>query len=231
MFSFSSVTFSLSLLFSSYLSALCSSPPNPDPLQPYKHDRMGRIAGITPLVIRRSVILCSSLYHTLLAVTFPSPDTRICPHPSNINPVLFTWNALTLGCLILIICVGAPIRLAAYSGLGKNFTFRLAPPDRLITTGIYHYVQHPSYTGQVIVFASNFILLARWDASLACWLPGHIIERMDGWGRVVYTVAIPMMVWTLSMRVRDEEAMLKEKFGENWEQWHRNTRRFIPGVF
>ncbi|ODQ69650.1 hypothetical protein LIPSTDRAFT_192761 [Lipomyces starkeyi NRRL Y-11557] len=73
MFSFSNVTFSLSLLFSSYLSALCSSPPNPDPLQLYKHDRMGAIAGVTPLVIRRSVILCSSLYHALLSLTFPSP--------------------------------------------------------------------------------------------------------------------------------------------------------------
>ncbi|KAK9371655.1 uncharacterized protein V1513DRAFT_454999 [Lipomyces chichibuensis] len=231
MLSFSTVTFSLSLLFSSYLSILCSSPPNPDPLQPYKHDRMGRIAGLTPRVIRRSVILCSSLYHALLALTFPSHDTRICPHPSNINPVLFTWNALTLGSLILIICVGAPIRLAAFSRLGKNFTFRLAPPDRLITTGIYRYVQHPSYTGQVIVFAGNFILLPRWDASLACWVPEHIIEKMDGWGRVVYGVAIPMMVWMLSVRVRDEETMLKEKFGASWEQWHRKTKRFIPGIF
>ncbi|KAK9429084.1 hypothetical protein V1505DRAFT_375210 [Lipomyces doorenjongii] len=231
MFSFSNVTFSLCLLFSSYLSALCSSPPNPDPLQTYKHDRMGVIAGVTPHVMRPSVILCSSLYHALLALTFPSPDTRICPHPSNINPVLFTWNALTLGCLILIICVGAPIRLAAYRWLGKNFTFRLAPPDRLITTGIYRYVQHPSYTGQVIVFAANFILLTRWDASLACWIPGDITETMDGWGLVVYVVAIPMMVWILSVRVRDEEAMLKEKFGESWEQWHRKTKRFIPGVF
>lgn len=41
-------------------------------------------------------------------------------------------------CLVLIMLLSFPIRLAAYSGLGKMFTFQLSSPDRLVTTGIYH---------------------------------------------------------------------------------------------
>jgi protein-S-isoprenylcysteine O-methyltransferase Ste14 len=35
----------------------------------------------------------------------------------------------------------------------------------------------------------------------------------------------------MSARVRDEEAMLRGKFGREWEGWHRRTKRFIPFVF
>ncbi|KAK9323662.1 hypothetical protein V1517DRAFT_88419 [Lipomyces orientalis] len=231
MFSFSSVALFLALLLSGYLSALCSSPPNPNPSQAYKNDRVGGIAGGSPVVFRRSVILCFSFYHALLALTFPSADTHICRYPSHLNPVLFTWNTHIVACLVLIICIGAPIRLAAYRGLGKNFTFRLSPPDRLITTGIYRYVQHPSYTGLFTVVTANFMFLTRWDGSLACWLPGDIVEKMRGWGGLVYCVIIFQMLWILSMRVKDEEAMLHEKFGKSWEQWQRKTKRFFPGVF
>ncbi|KAK9364974.1 hypothetical protein V1509DRAFT_634649 [Lipomyces kononenkoae] len=231
MFSFASIALFLALVLSGYLSALCSSPPNPNPPRRYKNDRVGGFASGSSVVFRRSVILSFSSYHALLALAFPFPDNRICRYPSQLNPVLFTWNAHILVCLVLIICIGAPIRLAAYSGLGKNFTFRLSPPDRLVTTGIYRYVQHPSYTGQFIVVTTNFMFVTRWDGPLACWLPRHIVDKLRGWGMIVYGVLIILMLCTLSMRVKDEEAMLNEKFGKTWEQWNRKTKRFIPGLF
>ncbi|KAK9236970.1 prenyl cysteine carboxyl methyltransferase [Lipomyces kononenkoae] len=231
MFSFSSGSLFLALLLSGYLTALCSSPPNPNPHRAYKKDRVGGFAGRSPVIFRRSVILCFSFYHALLALTFQSPDTHICRYPSHLNAVLFTWNAHILACLILNICIGAPIRLAAYRGLGQNFTFRLSPPDQLVTTGIYRYVQHPSYTGQFIVVTANFMFLTRWDGPLACWVPANIIDKLRGWGGFVYVVIIVLMVWILSMRVKDEEAMLYETFGKSWERWQRKTKRFIPGVF
>ena len=36
------------------------------------------------------------------------------------------------------------------------------------------------------------------------------------------------MLW---VRVTEEEAMLKGEFGEEWEEYHRRTGRFIAGVF
>lgn len=32
-------------------------------------------------------------------------------------------------------------------------------------------------------------------------------------------------------RVTEEEMMLKKTFGKEWEDWHKKTKRFIPGVF
>ena len=35
----------------------------------------------------------------------------------------------------------------------------------------------------------------------------------------------------LRMRILDEEAMLKEEFGDEWLRWHEKTARLVPGVF
>ncbi|KAL1963032.1 hypothetical protein VTN77DRAFT_8780 [Rasamsonia byssochlamydoides] len=235
-FSFSSITLFLCLLFSTYLTARCFTPPNPNPRDHrlWKHDRVGALADSRRLLLRRVISLGLSLYHAVLALTFDSAQQRndlFCRNPANLNPALFTWSAYTATCLFLLICIGAPVRLAAYDGLGKNFTFRLAPPDRLITTGIYRYVQHPSYTGQLIVIGVNLALFFRWDASAACWISEHVLARVSGYGWVVYAVLVVFIVRIGSTRVLDEEAMLKEKFGETWERWHRSTSRFIPGLF
>jgi hypothetical protein len=85
-----------------------------------------------------------------------------------------------------------------YGGLGKNFTFRLAVPDQLVTTGIHSYV-----------LTANFILLTQWDASVGRWMPWHWIESLEGWRWLMYCLLPVAMVWGISIRVRDEKAMLK----------------------
>jgi protein-S-isoprenylcysteine O-methyltransferase Ste14 len=238
---FSSITFCLSLLLVSYLSDRCFTPPNPHP-QPskrWKRDRYGPLADPRQVVVvlYRAVSLGLYLHHAGLALTLSlaGPSTEkihlVCHYPQNLNSGLFTWTPYTAVCLFLIICVGAPLRLAAYDGLGKNFTYLLAPPDRLITTGIYHYMQHPSYTGLIIVIWANLLLFNRWDGSVACWVPPSITTSVRGLGFVVFGVVFVLSAWTISFSVSDEEAMLGEKFGEDWERWHRSTKRFIPGVF
>lgn len=89
------------------------------------------------------------------------------------NTALISWSAATSVPLALILCVGVPIRLVSYASLGKNFTFDLAVPDRLITDGIYQYVQHPSYTGTLVLLFSNTMLLLRIDGALSCWIPSR----------------------------------------------------------
>jgi len=39
------------------------------------------------------------------------------------------------------------------------------------------------------------------------------------------------VVLIVAMRVPEEEAMMRETFGETWEAWHAQTARFVPGVF
>jgi protein-S-isoprenylcysteine O-methyltransferase Ste14 len=224
----------LTILLSAYLTYFCVTPPNPKPSNPHAGDRISRVFGSNPLALRRLNVLCLCIYHAFLALTFPSTSSyasmTLCPNPSHLNPVLFTWTNYPSICLALIIFLGAPLRLAAYTGLGRNFTFQLAEPDKLITTGLYKYMQHPSYLGQFIVLGANLALFARWDGGLGCWISDHRMERIEGWGRVIYSILGVLAVVALALRVRDEEKMLKEKFGKEWENWHLRTARFIPWI-
>lgn len=129
------------------------------------------------------------------------------------------------------IFVGGYIRLAAYSGLGRSFTFHLAAPDHLITDGIYHWIQHPSYLGLVFVTAGCGGLLLRWDATPACWVDGEVLAMLDGWGFSVIVGALVLNIAVCAARVRDEEDMMRGQFGKEWEEWHRETKRFVPGIF
>jgi protein-S-isoprenylcysteine O-methyltransferase Ste14 len=224
----------LTILFSTYLTHLCTTPPNPKPANLHSRDRISGIFGAGPLALRRLNLLSLCIYHAFLVLTFPSTRSyasiQLCPNPSHLNPVLFTWTTYTTVCLALIICLGAPLRLAAYARLGRNFTYQLAEPDKLITTGLYRYMQHPSYSGQFIVLGATFALFARWDGGIGCWISSRRMEMLEGWGWVIYSFLFALAVVALTLRVRDEEKMLREKFGKEWENWHLRTARFIPWI-
>jgi protein-S-isoprenylcysteine O-methyltransferase Ste14 len=155
----------------------------------------------------------------------------ICPNPDNLNAKLFGWNAYTATCLFLTIFVGGPIRITAVSTLGDDFLGALTPPDYLITTGVYRYIQHPGYTGQIIILATNLAMVFRWDGVLACFVPGRFLKDIQGYGVITCCLIILAMVQGLPRHVKIEEALLKNAFGKKWERWHASTKRFIPGVF
>ncbi|KAL1869066.1 hypothetical protein VTK73DRAFT_3405 [Phialemonium thermophilum] len=238
MASFSTLTFVVTFLLVGWLTLLCTTPPNkPAPSRRWKHDRVEIWVTSTGLITRWILIVAAVLYHAALALVFPSLTDKgssanvICPHPRNLNPTLFSWNAHTALCFLLVICIAAPVRFTSFSHLGKNFTFVLAKPDHLVTTGIYSYVQHPSYTGQFLVFVAHLSLVLRWDAGPGCLVPEAVRARLDGWGFILCMLFTAWVLRKLAQRVQDEEAMLRQMFGEEWERWHRSTKRFIPGVF
>ena len=54
----------------------------------------------------------------------------------------------------------------------------------------------------------------------------------EGVGKLVERVVAPLvaagMLTLMGLRVRDEERMLRGRFGEEWEQWRKETARFVP---
>ncbi|KAH7239897.1 uncharacterized protein BKA55DRAFT_576725 [Fusarium redolens] len=230
MLSLQTLAFVLVLLLSTYLTVLCSTPPNPTPARVWKKDALGYYASSSAANIRRILITGFTIFHVALILALPGAEA-ICPHLANLNALLFKWSTYTLTCFLLIICIGAPLRFMSFQRLGKNFTFNLAQPDRLTTTGIYRYVQHPSYTGQVVVLGTNSVLFLRWDGVLACWIPETVSATLNGWGYMAFSLAFLLMAWKLAQRVKDEETILRETFGHEWEKWHHSAKRFIPGVF
>jgi protein-S-isoprenylcysteine O-methyltransferase Ste14 len=218
------------MLAAGLITIKCGTPPNTSQKR-HSTDRVSLIVTLLPPLMR--FVLVGFIYHallTLLPAYAPAHIPQLCPGYEQTNATLFTWNATTASSLAAIF-VGGYIRLAAYGGLGKSFTFLLAAPDHLITDGIYRWIQHPSYTGLALLTAGCEGLFLRWDATPACWVSGEILARLDGWGVTAVVGVLVLNVWVCATRVRDEEEMLRQQFGKEWEVWHRDTKRFIPGLF
>ncbi|KAK1217979.1 hypothetical protein PQX77_019347 [Marasmius sp. AFHP31] len=152
------------------------------------------------------------------------------PHPA----VSWTTTALRLTGLLMQIA-GGWIRITCHRYLGTAFTWNIhsaKPGDgKLITSGPYSLVRHPSYTGR---------LMGHVGLSMYHLLPGSFIRESG----VLYTwvgqLALAFWIWSalgctviLSvMRPGVEDAELKKRFGKKWEQWSEQVRwKVIPRVW
>lgn len=223
------LSLALCILLSTYTTYLCGTPPNPTPYNSTSPDSMK--AAVTPraLFIRRSINVSLGIYHAFLCLTYPSPPLLSCPHPSQLASHLFTWTPYSSTCITTIL-LGCYIRLSAFSTLGSNFTFRLTAPKKLVTSGLYNYVQHPSYTGKILIIVGNWALIQNTHGPIGCWLPMWIVEARWFWrlSSCLIVLGVSRITWK---RVNEEEMMLKSTFGKEWEDWHMRTKRFVPGLF
>ena len=125
-------------------------------------------------------------------------------------PIFNTNMLLYLGSILIVI--GMLIRFIAIRTLGKFFTVNLAVHGnhRLIMTGLYKYIRHPSYTGSLLSFVG-------FGLSLNNWLSLIII-------------VVPILV-TFINRINIEEKLLLEQFGSEFEDYKKRTKRLIPMIY
>lgn len=179
-----------------------------------------------------SPLFVLSLHSAILALFYPDLPASLVQHGrlNGFNEDLITWSPSTITALTFLF-IGICLRLVPYATLGSNFTFFLSSPDRLVTTGIYSYAQHPSYLGLVLVVLANFVLLGRPDGIVCCWLPPKQYENVRGLLKLVLPIVVSALLFAVRTRVIEEETMLNREFGTEWRAWHKSTARFIPGVF
>ncbi|MEP6546772.1 MAG: isoprenylcysteine carboxylmethyltransferase family protein [Gammaproteobacteria bacterium] len=113
---------------------------------------------------------------------------------------------------IVIFVVGLAIRWYAIVRLGRFFTVNvaIATDHRLIDTGPYRAVRHPSYTGALMAFVGLGLCLANW-VSLA-------------------VIVVPILAVFLR-RMHVEEAALLQAFGDQYRDYMRRTKRLIPAIY
>lgn len=107
---------------------------------------------------------------------------------------------------------GTMIRFRAYHDLGHFYTFDLVIKEdhKLITYGIYKYIRHPGNLGSLMV-------------TIPLWIFTNV--------NVYFTSAI--MIYTIYVfwvRVRCEEAMMVERFGQEYRDYVGKTWGFVPWV-
>lgn len=227
--SLSTLSLAGALLTSVYLIHLIATPPNPEPANPYAKDS---IKSFTKKPRRSYVLQWATWLWQIALILFPNHRSKICYNADLLNLDLMRWSLITV-ITIGVVLIAAPIRLLAYAQLGKNFTFQLAKPSGLVTTGLYKYCQHPSYTTLYLVMAANGLYILRADGISACMLPRFIARFLVGipyFSEVVWCGFVAAIFVIGRMRIRDEEEMMRKEFGQEWEEYHRKTKRFIPWV-
>jgi protein-S-isoprenylcysteine O-methyltransferase len=111
-----------------------------------------------------------------------------------------------------VFAAGLLIRWYSIIHLGRFFTVNvaIATNHRLIDTGPYRFVRHPSYTGALMAFLGLALCLANW-ASL------------------VVMMAPVFLVFLRRMHV-EEEALL-QALGDQYRNYMNRTKRLIPAVY
>jgi protein-S-isoprenylcysteine O-methyltransferase Ste14 len=133
-------------------------------------------------------------------------------------PVIFDFGRLIIlgGWLtwvgVAIMIFGIVFRQYAISTLGKFFTatIQIKNDHELIQTGPYRYIRHPSYLGILIMTLGLGIALANWISLILC-------------------IVLPTI--GLMQRIKFEEKELEQHFGNQYQDYRKNTWRVIPYIY
>jgi protein-S-isoprenylcysteine O-methyltransferase len=113
---------------------------------------------------------------------------------------------------LVVMATGLVIRWTAILSLGRAFSTNVAirTQQTLMTSGLYRWVRHPSYTGMLLSFAA----IGLWERN---------------WVSLAITIVLPFAA--LLYRLHVEEAALTSAFGEQYVDYCRHTRRILPGIY
>ena len=125
--------------------------------------------------------------------------------------ILHSSNALVL--VGLVICVvGKYFRARAKKELGKFFTYEVGVSEeqKLIKTGLYSYIMHPSYLGMFMVCLGVSMIYS---------------------SKVLYVTFAIFSFGTVYRIVLVEEVALRKSFGEEYEEYRAQRWRLIPFIY
>jgi protein-S-isoprenylcysteine O-methyltransferase Ste14 len=113
---------------------------------------------------------------------------------------------------LFVIIAGMVIRFMAVWSLGRFFTVdvTIREDHRLKNDGMYRIIRHPSYTGSLVSFLGFGISLNNWISLI---------------------ILVLLVTSTMLYRIKIEERVLSDQFGEEYKNYMKNTWRLIPWIF
>src|SRR5262252_2203535 len=113
---------------------------------------------------------------------------------------------------LALMVAGIGLRAWSIVTLGRFFQYQIKvqPGHRVVTSGPYRFVRHPSYTGIALVLAG---------IALAC---------DDVWSLVAVAV---LGGAGLAVRIHAEERQLAQTLGAEYERFAAGRKRLVPGVW
>jgi len=100
----------------------------------------------------------------------------------------------------------------SHKGLHENWSMGLeiGEEHKLINTGIYSKIRHPMYTAFMLMMAGQLFIVSNWFVGM---------------------FGVCVWVLLLILRTSDEEKMLIEEFGDEYREYMKKTKMFIPYIF
>jgi protein-S-isoprenylcysteine O-methyltransferase Ste14 len=124
---------------------------------------------------------------------------------------IYYWNTFFAIGMALVV-IGLMIRIHSILTLKQYFTYSVAKVEnhKIIKTGLYKFIRHPGYLGQLIIFIGI-------STSISNWL------------------SIPVMMIPITLgylyRIKVEERFMLEQLGEDYLNYQVRTKRIIPRVY
>lgn len=112
----------------------------------------------------------------------------------------------------ILFLAGLALRWYSIGYLGRYFTVdvSISAGHKLVDSGPYRYIRHPTYTGSLLTFVGLGFCFGNWLTLLFLTVP-----------------IIGAFLW----RIRIEESALIGALGENYRAYMQRTKRLIPFVY
>jgi len=173
----------------------------------YPHDRRARRTPKLRRADGRREIVLMTISATGLGII---PFLHVISDaPRFANYTFHPWQAW-LGAAVFATALWLFYR--THKDLGRNWSVTLEVCDQhtLVTSGVYSRVRHPMYSAFWLWALAQALLLPNWIAG-----PAGLV----GFGTLFL------------LRVRREEAMMIDTFGEDYRRYMERTSRILPGIY
>jgi protein-S-isoprenylcysteine O-methyltransferase Ste14 len=113
---------------------------------------------------------------------------------------------------LMLMLGGRVLRLWAQTQMKHLFVGELAvqKDHRVVTTGPYKYIRHPAYVGGTLSAIGIGLALSTWLGAL---------------------IAGGVLIASYITRIPKEEALLASEMGDEYRDYMKQTKRFVPFVF
>ena len=124
---------------------------------------------------------------------------------------IYYWNTFFAIGMALVV-IGFVIRIHSIRALKQYFTYSVAKVEnhKIIETGLYKFIRHPEYLGQLIIFIGISISISNWLSILIMMIPITI--------GYIY-------------RIKVEDSFMIVQMGENYLNYQKRTKRIIPMIY
>ncbi|KAJ8522288.1 hypothetical protein ONZ45_g1080 [Pleurotus djamor] len=201
---------------------LAVTPPNPPVAEKDRQAKGFFEGGAVHLLNVKKAIIWSFILLEIYSSLYNAPANSLRTLPS-FTPAFLIGASLAVS--------GSLLRLWCYKTLGKlfDFQFRIHPDHKLITSGPYSYVRHPSYLGAFSMRLGVVMVVFAPGSWMIEYGRLHILSILAGGFWCVDEAIVIIMLWK---RMRAEDEGLRKKFGDEWDRFEQKVPyRLVPSVY